>query len=116
MEKRTFNRIPADLEFHCFNINNFGTVTNISEKGMFIKSQNIKFPLEIQFNISISAKEETLNIPVKVNRITKSNGYYDGMGVELLEQPQKYLKHIQRLRLALKNRTHPHKLENVEVP
>jgi hypothetical protein len=38
------------------------------------------------------------------------------MGVELLEQPQKYLKHIQRLRLALKNRTHPHKLENVEVP
>jgi hypothetical protein len=107
MEKRTCKRIPADLEFHCFNINNFGIVTNISEKGMFIKSQKIEFPLKMQFEISISAKEETLNIPVKVNRITKSNGYYDGMGVELLEQPQKYLKHIQRLKLSLKNRTHP---------
>jgi hypothetical protein len=89
MEKRTFKRIPVDLEFHCFNINNFGTVTNISEKGMFIKSQKIKFPLEMQFEISISSKEETLNVHVKINRITKSNGYYDGMGVELLEQPQK---------------------------
>jgi hypothetical protein len=91
MEKRTFKRIPADLDFHCFDINNFGTVRNISEKGMFIESQKITFPLEMQFEISISAKEEKLNILVKVNRITKSNGYYDGMGVELLEQPQKYL-------------------------
>ena len=112
MEKRTFKRIPTDLEFHCFNINNFGTVKNISEKGMFIKSQKIKFPLKMQFEISISATEETLNIPVKVNRITKSNGYYDGMGVELLEQPQKYLKHIQRLILSLENRTHPHNLKS----
>ncbi len=108
MERRTLKRIPADLEFHSFNINNFGTVTNISEKGMFIESQEINFPLEMQFEISISVKEETLNIPVKVNRITKSNGYYDGMGVELLEQPQKYLKHIKRLRLSLKNRSHLH--------
>jgi hypothetical protein len=91
MEKRAFKRIPANLEFHCFNINNYGTVTNISEKGMFIESHNITFPLEIQFEISISAKEEKLNIPVKVIRITKSNGYYDGIGVELLGQPQKYL-------------------------
>jgi len=108
MEKRTFKRIPTDLEFHCLNINNFGTVKNISEKGMFITSQKITFPLEMQFEISISAKEETLNVPVKANRITKSNGYYDGMGLELLQQPQKYLKHINRLKLSLKNRTHPH--------
>lgn len=101
MEKRTFRRMPVELEFHCFNINNFGIVTNISEKGMFIKSQKIKFPLEMQFEIYISAKEETLNIPVRVKRITKSNGYYDGMGVELLEQPKKYLDIIKRLRLSL---------------
>ena len=105
MEKRIVKRLPADLEFHCFNTNNFGTVTNISEKGMFIKSQKIQFPLAMQFEISISTKEETLNIPVKVNRITKSNGYYDGMGLELLQQPQRYLRHIERLRLSLKNRT-----------
>jgi len=75
---------------------------------MFIKSQKIEFPLDMQFEIAIPAKDETLNIPVKVNRLTKSNGFYDGMGVELLEQPQKYLKQIKRLRLALKNRAHPH--------
>ena len=108
MEKRTFKRIPANLEFHCFNTKNFGTVTNISEKGMLIKSQKIELPLEMQFEISIPVKEEILNIPVKVNRLTKSNGYYDGMGVELMEQPQKYLKQIEMLRLALKNRTHTH--------
>ncbi len=112
MEKRTFHRIPADLEFHCFNINCFGTVTNISEKGMFIKSQRISFPLESQFEISIPAKEETLNVPVKVSRITKSNGFYDGIGVELMEPSQKYLKHVKRLRNALKNKTHPRKILN----
>ncbi len=73
---------------------------------MFIQSQKITFPLEMQFEISISANEETLNVPVKVNRITKSNGYYDGMGLELVQQPQQYVKHIQRLRCSLKNRTH----------
>ena len=62
----------------------------------------------MQFEISIPVKEDILNIPVKVNRLTKSNGYYDGMGVELMEQPQKYLKQIKMLRLALKNRTHTH--------
>lgn len=106
MEKRTFKRIQTELESHCLKINNFGTVTNISEKGMFIKSQKIKFPLEVQFVISISAKDETLNLPVRVNRLTKSNGYYDGMGLEILQQPQKYLKHVKRLRLSLKNRPH----------
>jgi hypothetical protein len=106
MEQRSFKRIKTELESHCLKINNFGTVTNISEKGMFIKSQKIKFPLEVQFVISISAKDEILNVPVKVNRITKSNGYYDGMGLEILHQPQKFLQHIKRLRLSLKNRPH----------
>jgi hypothetical protein len=86
MEKRTFKRIPADLDFHCFDINNFGTVRNISEKGMFIESQKITFPLEMQFEISISAKEEKLNILVKVTPGTAT----------------KVFKHIKRFRLSLK--------------
>jgi hypothetical protein len=108
MEKRTFKRIPANLEFHCFNTDYFGIVTNLSEKGLFIKSKNISFPLVLQFEISIPVKDETLNVLVKINRITKSNGYYDGIGVELLKQPHNYLKFINRLRLALKNQKHPH--------
>lgn len=94
MEKRASQRVPVTLEFHCFDTEYFGTVTNLSEKGMFIKSQKICFPLMLQFEISIPVEQEMLNIPVKVNRMIKSNGYYDGMGVELLEQPQKYLEFI----------------------
>ncbi len=102
MEKRAFQRIPAYLESHCFNIDYFGTVTNLSEDGMFIRSQKIIFPLELQFEISIPLKGEILNVPVKVERITKSNKYYDGIGVRLLKQPKNYLKFIERLRFALK--------------
>ncbi len=102
-EKRAFERIPASLEFHCFKTKYFGTVKNLSEKGMFIRSEKISFPLDLRFKISIPLKEGTLNVPVKISRITKSNGYYDGIGVELSKQPQKYLKLINRLRFALKN-------------
>lgn len=104
MEKRFFERIPANLEFHSFNTEYFGTVTNLSENGMLIRSQKIRFPLESQFEITIPLKEDTLNVPVKVKRIIKSNGYYDGIGVELLEHPQKYLKLINSLKCAIKNR------------
>jgi len=100
MEKRAFERISASLEFHCFNIDYYGTVKNLSEKGMLIKSQKINFPLELQFYMSITLREEIVNVPVEVRRITKSNGYYDSIGVEILEQPQKYLKLINRLRVA----------------
>ena len=60
----------------------------------------INFPLELQFYMSITLREEIVNVPVEVRRITKSNGYYDSIGVEILEQPQKYLKLINRLRVA----------------
>ena len=108
MKKRAFERIPTDLESRCFNIDNFGTVTNLSENGIFIKSKNINFPLNSQFEISFQLKKERLKVPVKISRITKSNGYYDGIGVELIKQPQKYLKTVKRLRYALKNQRQPH--------
>lgn len=104
MEKRLYKRIPADLTFHCFNIEHFGTVTDLSVNGMFIKSKKIRFPLESKFEISIPLKQEVLTIPVRVNRITKSNGYYDGIGVKLLTESQNYLKLIRRLGSAVKNR------------
>jgi hypothetical protein len=108
MEKRAFDRIPANLELHCFNTHYFGTVTDISEKGMFIRSQKINFPLDVQFEISIPLKEDMLNVHVKVNRVTKSNGYYDGIGVELMKRPYNYLKLIRRLKLTLRNRKRLH--------
>jgi hypothetical protein len=67
---------------------------------MFISSQNISFPLNSQFNVCIPLKEDILDILVKIERITKSNGYYDGMGVKLLNLPKKYLELLIKLNLG----------------
>jgi hypothetical protein len=103
MEKRAYSRIPVSLEFHSSKVEYFGTVTNLSENGMYIRSQKINFPFESQFEICIPIENNVFNIPVKIIRLTKSNGYYDGMGVELLKRPQKYLENINRFRIDMKN-------------
>ncbi len=97
MEKRFFKRIPATIEFNCNNIDYYGTITNLSANGMFIKSQRINFPLDSQFNLFIPLKDDFLNLRVKIKRITKSNGYYDGLGVTLVNLPKKYLKLLIKL-------------------
>lgn len=99
MEKRANQRIPVSLEFHCNMEEYFGTVTNLSENGMYIRSQKINFPLQSQFEISIPIQDNMFNIPIKISRMTKSHGYYDGMGVELLKRPKQYLKLINKLRI-----------------
>ncbi|UCE70921.1 MAG: PilZ domain-containing protein [Nitrospiraceae bacterium] len=97
MDKRDFKRIETSLESHCSDLNYFGTVTNISGNGMFIRSPKINFPLASQFEISIPYKEEILNVPVIIKRLTKSNGYYDGMGVKIINLQKKYLDLLIRL-------------------
>jgi len=68
----------------------FGTIKNISANGMYITSKQIRFPLASQFDVRIPLNGNELKVPVKICRITKSNGYYDGMGVEILSPSQKY--------------------------
>lgn len=101
-ERRASERIPAIIECHCCNIECFGTITNISENGMFIRSQKISFPLESSFEVCIPHNEEALNVRIKVNRLTKTNGYYDGIGVELVDPSGKYLEYVQSLKAAPK--------------
>ncbi len=100
MEKRDFKRIPARIEFNCNNIDYWGTITNLSANGMFIKSQKISFPLDSQLNVFIPFKDDVLNLRVKIKRITKLNGYYDGLGVKLLSLPKKYLELLIKLNLS----------------
>jgi hypothetical protein len=104
MKKRAFERVPVNLESRCFDIDDFGTVTDLSENGMFISSKKISFPLESTFEVSVKLNTEQLHLPVKVSRITKSNGYYDGIGVELLNCSNNYLKLVNRLRLVCKSK------------
>jgi hypothetical protein len=104
MEKRASQRVPVRIEIQCCNIDCYGIIANLSANGIFIESKKITFPLESQFELCIPLKKDPLTVRVKINRITKSNGDHDGIGVEVLDPPQKYLELVDILNIALKNR------------
>jgi hypothetical protein len=100
MQRRAFERIPVNIyvRFCCGNDDYNGTVSNLSEKGMFIRTCNMCFPFDSEFNLFLPLEDELLNLPVKVRRITKTDDRYDGIGIELLNLPQRYLDYIESLR------------------
>jgi len=99
-EKRSSKRFPLNLNsnFICSNRDYTGTVTNISETGMFISSRDMSFPNEAKFEVQLDINNECLNLPVKMCRLTISPDLDDGMGVEILNPPQNYLILIDKLR------------------
>ncbi len=101
MQKRSFDRIftNLDVRYFCGSIIHNGTVTNLSEKGMFIRTR-MDFPFDSIFDLLIPLDEEVLHVPVKVRRIVKTDNFYDGIGVELLNPPQNYLKFVNNLKLT----------------
>jgi hypothetical protein len=100
MKKRAYERIPANIKvkFHCNETDYFGRVTNLSEKGMFITTNDVCFPFDSMFEIVFPLKQKAIHIPVKVSRMTKTGDCYNGLGVEILEPARKYLKFIEDLR------------------
>ncbi len=78
-----------------------GTVTNISDKGMFINAEVTGFTENSQFDISIPLKEGILHVPGKIVRLSKINGRSNGMGVELMDPPQNYLDFVENLLYVL---------------
>lgn len=81
------------IEFFWGNTIEHGTVTNLSEKGMFIHTRQC-LPFESQFDIPFRLQEDILNVSARVRRIEKIDGLYDGMGIELLEYPRDYLEFV----------------------
>jgi hypothetical protein len=73
-----------------------GTVTNLSENGMFINTEGICFPEDSQFEVRISLKEEDFDLPVKLSRSVKIDGHC-GMGVEILYPSGKYNDFVENL-------------------
>lgn len=101
MEKRASKRINEKLSVRFPGRNTFysGTVTDLSETGMFIISE-ICFPIQSEFEIIVLLKEDVLRVSVKIIRIVKTGDIYEGMGVELLDLPKKYLEHVIRLNVV----------------
>jgi hypothetical protein len=102
MEKRAFERLPVNLQARLFygNMVYSGTVTNLSENGMFI-STKMGFAVESVFVIVVRPSENSLMVPIRVRRTVKSKYYFDsdvesGMGVEVFNAPQAYLDYVYR--------------------
>ena len=102
MTRRACERIPSSLvvKFHQDNSVCYGIATDISEKGMCIKS-GICLPCDSKFKLQIPLKNSHLEVSVKVRRVEKTDGFYDTMGVELLKPTKKYLKIVNSFKIAL---------------
>ena len=99
MEKRAFERVNASMEvsYYCGNTICHGTVTDLSENGMFINTK-IEFPFDLNFELHIALDNEILKAPAQVKRIVRTDNYYGGIGVELLDPADNYLEFIGRLK------------------
>ncbi len=75
----------------------YGTVTNLSEKGMFI-STKVSFPLEPQLRILMPLNKKFIRLPALIRSFGRSNNRFNGIGVELLGPPGDYLEFVNSLR------------------
>jgi len=107
MEKRAFQRLPVNLQSRLFygNMVYTGTITNLSENGMFI-STKMSFPIDAVFIAVILLDDHTLSIPIRIRRTVRaaeqSTDTEDcGIGVGLLNPSKEYLDFVSDTRAAL---------------
>ncbi len=102
MQNRAYDRIHVQLEamYHCGVKNNKGIVKNISENGLFIRTK-MDFPFDINFDLIIPSSKGSLHFPVKINRLVKSDGEYNGIGLEIADQSETYLDYVNSLRTSM---------------
>ena len=104
MEKRAFERIPACIfvKFFSGKSEYTGIIMNLSEKGMFI-STKVTFPLKPKLEILIPLKEEILKVQGKIKSFAKAGKIYNGIGIELLNPAQNYLKFVEGRKFSSQN-------------
>jgi len=101
MDKRAYKRVPVYLNanFSCCSLLYYGTVTNISERGMRIRTKKACFPFDLKFVVSLTVNSGIkMRIPVNLRWMTTSDEE-DGIGVELQNPSESYLKLIKKLEL-----------------
>ena len=103
MARRADIRFPIQInvKFYCSDKVYSGIVTNISETGMFIKTNEMCLPEEREFNLTIPLEEEFARFPVRINRMVNMEGGNYGIGVELLDPPPEYVEFVENLLLLM---------------
>lgn len=99
MEKRTVERLQSgiDARFNYGDMFYSGTILNLSEKGMFVKTK-ICLPSGSMFVVLVREENELLKMLARVKYSTRSREYNEGMGVEILTPPTDYKEYVARLR------------------
>lgn len=99
MNKRFYERVHTslDVKLICDRKVHSGVVTNISRNGMCINS-DLPNPSEMKScEVMIHWHKEVMKVPVKVLRVIRSDETSEGMGVELIQSPKKYLEFVDTL-------------------
>jgi hypothetical protein len=99
MEKRTYERMPVEIDarFFCGKMFYSGTVFNLSAEGMHINTKKC-FPSGTSVVIIICNGKDLLQVNTKVKRLTRTDGSYCGMGIEILNPSKNYLDYLDSLR------------------
>jgi len=98
-EKRCFQRIPSIIYvfFYCSNTYYSGIVENISMKGMLIRTNNICFPFDMQFEVYMPLQDTLLHIPVNLSRMMRSPDSFNRLGVEIQNPSRDFVKLVKSL-------------------
>lgn len=104
MEKRRRKRKPVSLKVRLFWGNNTypGTVTSLSEKGMFITTKMFP-PSGSALEAVLYIEDRHLKVPVNVKYTIRMDVTVDsveesGIGVEFLDVPPQYLDYFKNLK------------------
>jgi hypothetical protein len=101
-DRRSHERIPARIQtrFFCGSRIYAGDITDISEKGMFVRTE-MRLPVNSRIDIMILVDGKVMNVPVSVRRTVNENNsggaVASGMGVELTRSVQKYVDYVHSL-------------------
>ena len=102
MERRAFERCDASIQVKYYSADDLyeGIVENVSEAGMFIRTENF-LPCMKSLEVLMPLEYEIACIRVEIRRIEKMDDENLNMGVEITEPAESYLRYVQGLVYAL---------------
>lgn len=104
MDRRAFERIHTSIPVrYTFDERLYsGTIQNLSENGMFIKTGNF-LPCVNRLEVMVPLDEEISKFNACIRRIEKVDNANYSMGIELLDPPESYLQFVGNLRNAVRS-------------
>ncbi len=94
-DKRAYSRISIGVGVKIFYNNDIfqGTVLNVSERGMFIGTNQY-----FSSDSMICIESDSLKVLAIVKRLKKMNGNYGGVGVELINPAHDYFDYLKAIK------------------